>query len=253
MCTRVALPTATQKPCRRGSTTSLVRIVGYGKPTKRVGQLLKYPDYTHHRVNERYLVSTVVRCLIGGVWEYGAMPKRRIIVNIATSADGYIARTDGNLDWLTRRAAPKGFYGLPKFSRSIDAKILGRKTFDLSVKMGASFSANDMHYVFSRQPVPASVPVGVQFVTESIRAFAERLRKQASKNIWMMGGGEIIGSFLDEDAIDEFVITVVPTFIGDGVPLIAPRHRDVPLRLLSLQRFPDSVVQLHYEVRRPRC
>lgn len=180
------------------------------------------------------------------------MPKRKIVVNIATSADGYVARTDGNLDWLTRRPAPKGFYGLPKFSRSIDAKILGRKTFDLSVKMGANFSADNVHYVISRRPPPASVPAGVQFVTEPIRAFAERVRKQAGKNIWMMGGGEIIGSFLDEDAIHEFIITVVPTFIGEGIPLIAPRHREVPLRLLSLQRFPDGVVQLHYDVQRPR-
>ena len=181
------------------------------------------------------------------------MRKRKIIVNIATSADGYVARTDGNLDWLTRRPAPKGFYGLPKFSRSIDAKILGRKTFDLSVKMGANFSANDVHYVFSRRPSPASVPAGVQFVTESIRTFAERLRKQAGKNIWLMGGGEIIGSFLDENAIDEFIITVVPTFIGEGIPLIAPRHREVPLRLLSLQPFPDGVVQLHYQVQQARA
>lgn len=180
------------------------------------------------------------------------MPKRKIIVNIATSADGYVARTDGNLDWLTRRPAPKGFYGLPKFSHSIDAKILGRKTFDQIVKMGARFSADDMHYVFSRRPPPASVPAGVQFVTESIKVFADRLRKQAGKNIWMMGGGEIIGSFLDEDAIDEFIITVVPTFIGEGIPLIAPRHREVPLRLLSLRRFPDGVVQLHYDVQQPR-
>ena len=110
------------------------------------------------------------------------MPKRKIIVNIASSADGYVARTDGNLDWLTRRPAPKGFYGLPEFSRSIDAKILGRKTFDLSLKMGASFSADTVHYVFSRRPPPASVPVGVQFVTEPIRAFAERLRRQVGKN-----------------------------------------------------------------------
>lgn len=180
------------------------------------------------------------------------MPRRKIIVNIATSADGYVARTDGNLDWLTRRTAPKGFYGLPKFSRSIDAKILGRKTFDLSVKMGASFSADNVHYVFSRRPPPASLPAGVQFVTESITAFAERLRKQAGKNIWMMGGGEIIGSFLDEDAVDEFIITVVPTFIGEGIPLIAPSHREVPLRLLSLQRFPNGVVQLHYDVQQRR-
>ena len=180
------------------------------------------------------------------------MPKRRIIVNIATSADGYIARTDGNLDWLTRRSAPKGFYGLPKFERSIDAKIVGRKTFDLSVKMGARFSADDVHYVFSRRPPPASAPAGVQFVTQSISAFAQRLRKQPGKNIWMMGGGEVIGSFLDADAIDEFIISVVPTFIGEGIPLIAPRHREAPLRLLSLHRFPDDVVQFHYEVQQPK-
>ena len=71
--------------------------------------------------------------------------------------------------------------------------------------MGASFRADDVHYVFSRQPAPASLPAGVQFVKESIRAFAERLRREAGKNIWMMGGGEIIGSFLDEDSIDEFI------------------------------------------------
>ena len=176
------------------------------------------------------------------------MPKRKIIVNIATSADGYVARNDGDLEWLTKRSAPKGFYGLPKFSRSIDAKILGRKTFDLSLKMGASFSANDLHYVFSHRPAPAFVSAGVQFVKEPISSFAERLRKQPGKNIWMMGGGEIIGSFLDENAIDEFVINVVPTFIGEGIPLIAPRHREVPLRLRSAKSFPDGVVQLHYVV-----
>jgi dihydrofolate reductase len=172
------------------------------------------------------------------------MSKRKIIVNIATSADGYIARTDGGLDWLTRRPAPKRFYGLPKFSRSVDAKIIGRKTFDLSLKMGASFNGDDVHYVFSRHPPPASGPASVRFVTESIRGFAERVRRQTGKNIWLMGGGEIIGSFLDEHAIDEFIITVVPTFIGEGIPLIAPRHREVPLGLLSLQEFPDGVFQL---------
>jgi len=69
------------------------------------------------------------------------VPKRRIIVNLATSADGYIAGPDGNLDWLTSRPIPKGLYGLGTFSRFVDAKILGRKTFDVSVKMGARFSA----------------------------------------------------------------------------------------------------------------
>jgi hypothetical protein len=62
-----------------------------------------------------------------------------------------------------------------------------------------------------------------------------------------MGGGEIIGSFLDEDA------TFVPTFIGEGIPLIAPGHREVPLRLRSAKSFPDGVVQLHYVVAKKRA
>ena len=174
--------------------------------------------------------------------------KRKIIANLATSADGYIARPDGNLDWLTKRPAPKGFYGIPQFTRSVDAKLLGRKTFDLSVELGAHFSADDPHYVFSRKPPPASVPVGVEFVSQSIGVFAKRLRKQAGKNIWMMGGGELIASFLDEDLIDEFIITVVPVFIGEGIPLIAPRPQHVPLKLLSAKSFPDGAVQVHYEI-----
>jgi dihydrofolate reductase len=174
--------------------------------------------------------------------------KRKIIVHIATSADGYIARRDGDIDWLTSRPAPKGFYGLPKFMRSIDASILGRKTFDISIKMGATFSARDAHYVFSRRPAPTPSPPGVEFVTESIGAFVKRLRTKPGKHIWMMGGGEIIASFLDEGAIDEFFISVIPTFIGEGIPLIAPKHLNVPLRLRSAKSFPDGVVQLHYEV-----
>jgi dihydrofolate reductase len=75
------------------------------------------------------------------------------------------------------------------------------------------------------------------------------MRAQPGKNVWMMGGGELIASFLDEGAIDEFIISFVPTFIGEGIPLIAPRHREVPLRLLSVQRFSDGVVQPHYHVR----
>ena len=174
--------------------------------------------------------------------------KRKIIVHIATSADGYIARPDGDIEWLTERSAHKGFYGIGKFMKSIDTKLLGRKTYDLSVQMGARFSPKTPHYVFSRRPAPASVPAGVEFVSEPIGAFARRLRTGKGKNIWMMGGGEIIASFLDEGAIDDFIISVIPTFIGEGIPLIAHRHRHVPLRLQSVRPFADGVVQVHYKV-----
>ncbi len=176
--------------------------------------------------------------------------KRKIIVNIATSADGFIARPDGDIEWLTRRPPPKGFYGIGKFMQSIDTKLFGRKTYDVSLRMGAKFDSKTRNYVFSRQPAPPSVPSGVEFIAGGIGSFAKRLRDQKGKNIWMMGGGEIIASFLDEGAIDEFIISVIPVFIGEGIPLIAHRHRDAPLRLRSVQRFPDGVVQLHYNMER---
>ena len=174
---------------------------------------------------------------------------RRVIVHIATSADGYIARSDGDLEWLTSRPAPEGFYGMNAFMKSIDTKVLGRKTYEVSLRMGARFDGRNRSIVFSRQSPPADAPPGVEFANEPIAAFVDRLREEPGKDIWLMGGGEIIASFLDEDAIDEFVISVVPVFIGDGIPLIAPRHRHVHLDLDSVERFEDGLVQMRYRVR----
>ena len=173
---------------------------------------------------------------------------RKVIVHIATSADGYIARSDGDLEWLTSRPAPKGFYGMDAFMRSIDTKVLGRKTYAVSRRIGATFDSENRHIVFSRHPPPADAPSGAEFVSEAIGPFVSRLREQPGKDIWLMGGGEIIASFLDARAIDEFIISVVPVFIGDGIPLMARRHRIVPLNLCSVDRFEDGVVQLHYRV-----
>jgi dihydrofolate reductase len=89
----------------------------------------------------------------------------------------------------------------------------------------------------------------VEFVNEPIQAFASRLRREKGKHIWIMGGAGILASFLDEGEIDEFMIHVIPKFIGEGIPLIAPRHRTVPLKLLACNKFTDGVVRLHYAVR----
>jgi dihydrofolate reductase len=164
--------------------------------------------------------------------------RRKVIVHIGTSADGYIARPDGDLEWLTSRPAPKGFYGMNAFMKSIDTKVLGRKTYEESLRLGAKFDSKDRSIVFSRQAPPAGAPSGVEFVSGAIGPFVSRLRELPGKDIWLMGGGDL----------DEFVITVVPVFIGDGIPLIARRHRHVLLDLHSSERFEDGVVQLHYRV-----
>jgi dihydrofolate reductase len=179
--------------------------------------------------------------------------QRRIIVYIATSADGYIARPDGDVEWLNRR--PHRFdYGMKAFYRTIDTIVWGRKTYDWVLaywgKLGKSegiFDTRFKNYVFSTKP-PKQVAAGVEFVTEPVKAFARRLRRSPGKHIWMMGGGELIASFLDSGEIDEFDIHVIPTFIGEGIPLVARRHRDIALRLLSARKYPDGVVRLRYEV-----
>ena len=180
--------------------------------------------------------------------------KRKIIVYIATSADGFIARPDGSVDWLDR-PSPKGNYGMGMFYKSVDTILWGRKTYETALDFqkkgvpGSAFDTRVKNYVFTRSLLQSPAPAGVEFVGEPIKAFSTRLREKKGKDIWMMGGARIIASFLDEGEIDDFMIHVIPTFIGEGIPLIAPGRRNVPLKLISCTKFPDGVVKLHYAVR----
>ncbi len=181
--------------------------------------------------------------------------QRKITVYIATSADGYIARPDGDVEWLNRRPDEID-YGMKVFYASIDTILWGRKTYDWLLdyqrqhgKTESPFDASMANFVFSRTP-PREPAEDVTFVSEPVKAFAQRLRETQGKNIWMMGGSGLIASFLDAGEIDEFDIHVIPTMIGEGIPLVAPRHRDVTLRLRSSESFADGVVRLRYEVAR---
>jgi len=181
--------------------------------------------------------------------------ERKIIVYIAVSADGYIARPDGDVEWLNRR--PHKFdYGMKQFYPTIDTILWGRKTYDWLLnyyrqrgKTKGLFDTNVANYVFSRKP-PKRPAEGVEFVTQKIKAFAQRLRATPGKHIWMMGGAGLIASFLDAGEIDAFDIHVIPVFIGKGIPLVAPRHRDIPLHLRATKKYPDGVVRLQYEIPR---
>ncbi|MCU1241615.1 MAG: bifunctional deaminase-reductase domain protein [Candidatus Acidoferrum typicum] len=179
--------------------------------------------------------------------------ERKIIVQIATSADGFIGRSDGSVDWL-ERPMPEDNYGMGAFYASIDTILWGRKTYDMALEFqkkgvaGSAFDTRVKNYVFTRSLPPSIVPAGVEFVNEPVKTFAGRLRAEEGKDIWMMGGAGIIASFLDEEEIDEFVIHVIPTFIGEGIPLIAAGRRTVPLGLISSRKFADGVVELHYAV-----
>src|SRR6185503_4123721 len=129
--------------------------------------------------------------------------ERKIIVYIATSADGYIARADGNVDWLNRPRTA-GDYGMSEFYKSIDTVLWGRKTYEPMLQKFASkkrtakrpaakeakpksLPGKIKNYVFSHQR-PENIPPGVEFVTSSIKEFAQNIRAEPGKSIWMMGG-----------------------------------------------------------------
>jgi dihydrofolate reductase len=177
--------------------------------------------------------------------------RRRVVVYVATSADGYIAREDGTVEWLDRPQSA-GDYGMGAFTRRIDTVLWGRKTYELALGFGERATegfGTAKNYVFSRHPPAAPAP-GFEFVQEPIADFVRRLRDMPGKDIWVMGGAKVIGALVDAGEVDAFVLHVIPTLIGEGIPLLAPRRRLVPLTLRSARSFADGVVRLHYLVER---
>jgi dihydrofolate reductase len=131
--------------------------------------------------------------------------KRKFIVYVAVSADGFIARRDGSVDWLDR-PRPKGNYGMAAFYRSIDTCVLGRKTYDLAVGFGmAEGYAGKKNYVFSRNLSKAASPK-VSVINEHVSVFAERLCSDEGKHIWLVGGAELVAEFLDSGQVDDWVL-----------------------------------------------
>src|SRR5262245_7217802 len=170
--------------------------------------------------------------------------RRRIVVSLAVSADGFIARSDGGVDWLDR-PWPKDHYGMDAFMASVDTALLGGRTYREAAGRGGGFGKKMKYYVFTRTP-PAAPPKHITFVNEPVEAFASRLRAQPGKDIWIMGGGGLIASFVDAGEVDDCILSVIPTFIGEGIPLLAPARRTVPLELQSVKQWEDGVVRMHY-------
>jgi dihydrofolate reductase len=179
-----------------------------------------------------------------------ATPTRKIVVYVATSADGFLARPDGDVGWLDRPEPPGG-YGMKAFYKTVDTVLLGRKTWEMGRKLGQPLFPGMKNYVFSRRARPPRAP-GIELVKGDVGQFSRRLRGTTGKNIWLVGGADLIGAFLDAGEIDELVVHVIPVLIGRGIPLIAPRHREVPLRLIGSRKYSDGVVRLHYAVPRAK-
>src|SRR5579872_3662289 len=147
---------------------------------------------------------------------YNRLTMRKIVLGLGISLDGYIARPDGAVDFLFM---PKDFSNAG-FFRSVDAAIMGRKTFDKGMEMsGGKVAWGSMTmYVMSRSQPPGERH-GVTFVKLSPMQLSAEIRKTKGKDIWLMGGGELARDFLKADLVDELSIGLVPVLLGEGIPL----------------------------------
>lgn len=169
---------------------------------------------------------------------------RKIIAYLATSLDGFIARPDGAVDWL-ERPSPPGHYGMSAFMRSIDTVVMGRETYNVGKKLGGGAMPGKKNIILSNTLAPDSVK-GFTVETGNPADLAMKWTAGKGKNIWLMGGAQVFGAFLDAGALDELIMHVMPVAIGAGIPLLDPKSRTAEMKLVSAKSFPDGVVQLHY-------
>ncbi len=176
---------------------------------------------------------------------------RKVSLFIATSLDGYIAKPNDDLRFLTLVEKEGEDYGYSKFTSTIDTLIIGRKTYDYVVKeLSASFYDNGERdvYVITRTQKPATGRV--TFYNGDISELIHRLRKEEGKDMYCDGGAEIINELLKKDLIDEFIISIIPILVGSGTKLFQDGRPEQQLELLAVKTFDTGLTQLHYKRKR---
>lgn len=172
-----------------------------------------------------------------------------VVLYIAQSLDGYIADAEGGIDWLT---VFEGDYGYEGFMEGIGALVMGGSTYRDVLAMGEWPYGSLPTVVMTRQG-SLDVPPGadVRFREgEQVAPILDELRQATGKDIWLVGGGEIIAMFRREGLIDEIILSVIPVMIGEGIPLFLPVDaKEGRVDLTSSEAYPDGIVQLRYRTR----
>ncbi|GAA4451206.1 dihydrofolate reductase family protein [Nibrella saemangeumensis] len=167
---------------------------------------------------------------------------RKLILFIATSLDGYIARTNGEVDWLL---ADEDF-GYEEFYQSVDTVLLGNRTYEQVLTFGEYPYQDKTSYVFTRNTSRAQQE-WVAFVSEDIIDFTRMLKEQPGGNIWLVGGANVIHPLQKAGLIDEYILFIHPTILGCGIPLFKPHTRQTELKLTSTKIYPPGLVEARYE------
>jgi dihydrofolate reductase len=173
----------------------------------------------------------------------------KIQLYIATTIDGYIAREDGGLDWLDSLPNPNNEdYGYYTFYDQIDTVVMGRKTYDEILGFDVDWPyANCKSYVVTSNTEYEVKTDNTYLVNDLNQESIAKMKAESNKNIWIVGGGELITTFLNLDAIDEMIICIIPTIIGNGIRLFPSEPRETKFELVNTESFDNGAVILNYK------
>lgn len=172
--------------------------------------------------------------------------KRQVILYIAMSLDGFIAKDDDNIDFLSIVDAPGEDYGYTAFQKEIDTVIWGRKTYDKVLSFGIAFPHKDKQcYVLSK--TRSGKDDHVAFYNGEIKDLISDLQKKEGKHIYCDGGGEVVFELLKDSLIDKMIISVIPHLVGNGVRLFKEGRPEQKLKFTRSITFSSGLVQLWYE------
>lgn len=172
-----------------------------------------------------------------------------VVLYIAASVDGYIARPDGAVDWLPPAPAAGAAedYGYSAFIAGVGVALMGRATYEQIRSFGGDYPYPGIDgYVFSRTRAGQRDEYA-RFVDGSdIPGLVARLKGEQDKDLWLVGGGQLVREFLRLDLIDRIELFLLPLLLGAGIPLFPPATPQRNLRLAACQTYPGGIAQLTY-------
>ncbi|RDV15637.1 dihydrofolate reductase [Pontibacter diazotrophicus] len=171
---------------------------------------------------------------------------RKIVLYIAASLDGYIARSNGSTAWLHDETYTiKGEdFGYSEFLQTFDTTLMGHSTYKVVLGFDMPFPYPDKeNYVFSRSSGHTDTEY-VQFISTDAVEFVQKLKQKPGKDIWLIGGGQLNTLLLNHNLIDEIILTYVPRVLGEGIPLFAPGAQEKKLKVRSSKSYDNGFVQV---------
>ncbi|MES2477508.1 MAG: dihydrofolate reductase family protein [Bacteroidota bacterium] len=172
--------------------------------------------------------------------------QRKLYLYIAMSLDGYIAKKDDNIDFLSIVERPGEDYGFQDYLSNIDTIIWGRKTFDKVLSFGEGVPHKDKAiYVISKTKKGKK---GHAIYNKDVVALVKKLQKQEGKNIYCDGGSEIVFELIKNKMFDRVIVSVIPHLLGGGVRLFKEGIPEQNLQLKQSIAYSSGLVQLWYDV-----